>query len=115
VAPGRVPHPTRDRSLTAVWLALDDATVDNGCLWVIPGSHRRGVLYPTRDQSDPRFDGTPEAYGFPHDADDAIPVELPAGGALIFDGYRCTARSPIAAPASATQPYPTASPPIRAT
>jgi phytanoyl-CoA hydroxylase len=79
--------PTRDRSLTAVWLALDDATLDNGCLWVIPGSHRRGVLYPTRDQSDPRFDGTPEAYGFPHDADDAIPIELPAGGALIFDGY----------------------------
>ncbi|MGH9192190.1 MAG: phytanoyl-CoA dioxygenase family protein [Acidimicrobiales bacterium] len=49
--------PTRDRSLTAVWLALHDATVDNGCLWVIPGSHRRGVLYPTRDQADARFDG----------------------------------------------------------
>ena len=79
--------PTRDRSLTAVWLALDDATVDNGCLWVIPGSHRRGVLYPTRAQADARFDGTPEAYGFPHDADEAMPVELPAGAALIFHGY----------------------------
>ena len=79
--------PTRDRSLTAVWLALDDATVDNGCLWVIPGSHRRGVLYPTHDQADPRFDGTPEAHGFPHAADEAVPVELPAGAALIFDGY----------------------------
>ena len=32
--------PTRDRSLTAVWIALDDATVENGCLWVLPGSHR---------------------------------------------------------------------------
>jgi phytanoyl-CoA hydroxylase len=79
--------PTRDRSLTAVWLALDDATVDNGCLWVIPGSHRRGVLYPTRAQPDARFDGTPEAHGFPHDADEAMAVELPAGAALIFDGY----------------------------
>jgi phytanoyl-CoA hydroxylase len=79
--------PTRDRSLTAAWLALDDATVDNGCLWVIPGSHRRGALYPTRDQADARFDGTPEAYGFPHDVDEAIAVELPAGSALIFDGY----------------------------
>jgi phytanoyl-CoA hydroxylase len=79
--------PTRDRSLTAVWLALDDATVDNGCLWVIPGSHRRGVLYPTRERADTRFDGTPEAYGFPHDAEEAVPVELPAGAALIFDGY----------------------------
>jgi phytanoyl-CoA hydroxylase len=52
--------PTRDRSLTAVWLVLDDATVDNGCLWVIPGSHRRGVLYPTHDRPHARFDGTLE-------------------------------------------------------
>ena len=79
--------PTRDRSLTAVWLALDDATVDNGCLWVVPGSHRRGMLYPTRDRPDARFDGTPEAHGFPHRADEAVPVELPTGAALIFDGY----------------------------
>jgi ectoine hydroxylase-related dioxygenase (phytanoyl-CoA dioxygenase family) len=79
--------PTRDRSLTAVWMALDDATVDNGCLWVIPGSHRRGVLYQTRDRPDARFDGTPEAHGFPHAADEATPVELPAGAALVFDGY----------------------------
>ena len=26
------------------WLALDDAEVDNGCLWVIPGSHRNGTV-----------------------------------------------------------------------
>jgi ectoine hydroxylase-related dioxygenase (phytanoyl-CoA dioxygenase family) len=78
--------PTRDRSLTGVWIALDDTTVRNGCLWVIPGSHRRGVLYPVRDQHDARFDGTPEAYGFPH-GDDAVPVELAAGAAVIFDGY----------------------------
>ncbi len=45
--------PTRDRSLTAAWIALDDATVDNGCLWVLPGSHQPGVLYPDRDHQDP--------------------------------------------------------------
>ena len=27
------PIPTRDRSLTGVWIALTDATVANGCLW----------------------------------------------------------------------------------
>jgi ectoine hydroxylase-related dioxygenase (phytanoyl-CoA dioxygenase family) len=27
-----------------VWLALTDATVDNGCPWVVPGLHRRGTL-----------------------------------------------------------------------
>ncbi|MCY4060639.1 MAG: phytanoyl-CoA dioxygenase family protein [Gammaproteobacteria bacterium] len=31
--------PTRDRSLCAAWIAIDDATLDNGCLWVIPRSH----------------------------------------------------------------------------
>ena len=59
--------PTRDRSLTAVWIALDDATVENGCLWVLPGSHRRGVIYPAREQDDPRFDCTTESFDFPYD------------------------------------------------
>jgi ectoine hydroxylase-related dioxygenase (phytanoyl-CoA dioxygenase family) len=79
--------PTRDRSLTAAWIAVDDATVENGCLWVIPGSHRRGVLYPDRDQDDARFDCTREAFAFPYRDEDAIPVEIPAGSALIFNGY----------------------------
>jgi ectoine hydroxylase-related dioxygenase (phytanoyl-CoA dioxygenase family) len=79
--------PTRDRSLTAVWIALDDATIENGCLWVLPGSHRRGVIYPAREQDDPRFDCTTEAYDFPYTDDDAVPVEIPAGTALIFNGY----------------------------
>ncbi|XP_035115743.1 phytanoyl-CoA dioxygenase domain-containing protein 1 isoform X3 [Callithrix jacchus] len=26
-----------------VWIALEDATVENGCLWFIPGSHTSGV------------------------------------------------------------------------
>lgn len=79
--------PTRDRSLTAVWIALDDATLENGCLWVIPGSHRPGVLYPVRDQRDSRFDCTQEAYGFRYDEGQAVPLELPAGSAVVFDGH----------------------------
>jgi len=79
--------PTRDRSLTAVWIALEDATVDNGCLWVIPGSHARSVLYTTREQDDIRFDCTDEAYGFGYREQDAVPVELAAGSALVFDGH----------------------------
>lgn len=26
------------------WIPLDDATLENGCIWVIPGSHKRGLL-----------------------------------------------------------------------
>jgi phytanoyl-CoA hydroxylase len=79
--------PTRDRSLTAAWLALDDATVENGCLWVLPGSHRRGVLYPDRDHQNPRFDCEVEAYDFPYRDEDAVAVEVPAGSVVVFNGY----------------------------
>lgn len=30
--------------LITVWTALDDATIENGCVQVIPGSHRLGLL-----------------------------------------------------------------------
>lgn len=79
--------PTRDRTLTGGWIALDDATVENGCLWVIPGSHKHGVLWPQWDHDDPRFDCTGEAYGFPYKDEDAIPVEVKAGTILFFNGY----------------------------
>jgi phytanoyl-CoA hydroxylase len=79
--------PTRDRSLTAAWIALDDATVENGCLWVLPGSHRPGVLYPDRDHHDPRFDCEVEAYDFPYRDEDAVPVEVSAGSVVVFNGY----------------------------
>ena len=78
--------PTRDRSLCGVWIAIDDATLDNGCLWVIPGSHLAGTLYPlrTHDRTE-EFDPAPESYGF--DCRGEIPVELRAGSVLFFNGY----------------------------
>jgi phytanoyl-CoA hydroxylase len=30
-------------SCTGFWIALDDATLENGCLWAIPGSHKGEV------------------------------------------------------------------------
>ncbi|HEX4215229.1 MAG TPA: phytanoyl-CoA dioxygenase family protein [Candidatus Dormibacteraeota bacterium] len=79
--------PTRDRSLTSAWIALDDATTENGCLWVLPGSHRPGVIYPDREHDDVRFDCTVESFDFPYRDEDAVPVELPAGAAIVFNGY----------------------------
>ncbi len=79
--------PTRDRSLTGGWIAIDDATTENGCLWVIPGSHKHGVLWPQHVQDDARFDCTKESGGFPYTDDDAIPVEVKAGAIVFFNGY----------------------------
>lgn len=79
--------PTRDRSLTAAWIALDDAHVGNGCLWVLPGSHRRGILWPQRDHDDPRFDCAQESFGFPYRDEQAVAVEVRAGSVVFFNGY----------------------------
>ena len=79
--------PTRDRSLNAAWIALDDATVENGCLWFIPNSHQSGIIYPNREQSDERFDCVEEAYGYPFTEKEAVPVEAEAGSIIFFNGY----------------------------
>jgi len=59
------------------WLALDDAELDNGCLWVIPGSHRQGTL-PHRNGAGPFRVG--------HDGPDADGVAVPVsrGSVLVF-------------------------------
>lgn len=79
--------PTRDRSLAGGWIALDDATVENGCLWVIPGSAKPGILYHLEEHDDRRFDCSAEARGFPYTNDQAVPVEVKAGSIVFFNGY----------------------------
>ena len=59
-----------------VWIALTDATVDNGCPWVAPGGHRGGTL--AHEWIHPLglrcFDEHP----------DATPAPVRAGGAVVF-------------------------------
>jgi len=58
------------------WVALTDATVDNGCPWVVPGLHRSGTLRHT--YVDPLgWECLSEPAG-------AVAAEVPAGGAVVF-------------------------------
>jgi hypothetical protein len=67
-------------------MAVDDATVDNGCLWVLPGSHRNGYLWPTGPHGRPdEFDLADESHGFDEEA--AVPVEVERGSVVFFNGY----------------------------
>ncbi len=78
--------PTRDRSLIGAWIALDDATKENGCLWIIPGSHRDGFLFPQKGHGNAdEFDFSPQSYGF--DESKEIPVEVKRGSLVFFNGY----------------------------
>ncbi len=57
------------------WVPLTDATVDNGCPWVMPGLHRKGTLI---------HDATPGGFQCLHDSTGAVPVEAKAGSVVVF-------------------------------
>lgn len=63
--------------LGTAWIALDDATIENGCMHLLPGQHQRGAL---------RHHHTIDCEILPDriDASQAVPVELKAGGVLYF-------------------------------
>lgn len=70
--------PDAEPRLLSCWFALDDATVENGCVRVLPGSHRRAI--PHRP-----FDHPTQPWGLLEsdvDVSREIPVEIPAGGAM---------------------------------
>ncbi len=79
--------PTRDRSLVGAWIAVDDATVENGCLWIIPGSHRPGYLRPRVPSHSPEYADvdTIDVSGFP--GEQVVPVEVKSGAVVFFNGY----------------------------
>lgn len=68
-----------DTRMVTVWLAITDATVENGCLQVIPGAHR-GALR-THCPSGLQLSIPDQAI----DKGAAVPLPVRSGGAVIFD------------------------------
>jgi len=68
----------------SIWLALQDTDESNGCLWVVPGSHREGTHAAERRGSGhcdlAVADGRAPMEG-------AIPVPMSAGALLLFDAH----------------------------
>lgn len=82
---------TDPMSVTGFWFAIEDATLDNGCLWAAPGGH----LGPLRQlfKRDESGEGTvmepldatplPEP---PPSGTDLVPLEVPAGTLVVLHG-----------------------------
>ncbi len=79
---------TTSPSCITLWIALEDATIENGCVWAIPGSHelglqsRRiidptsglGVFAPVEKDNEINYEGN------------YVPLEVPAGGIIVTHG-----------------------------
>lgn len=84
---------TTPPSVVGMWLALEDATVENGCLWAVPGSHKNGLKKRFCLRTLPS--GERETYfqgleGCSHDHEYSIegqvPLEAEAGTVILLHG-----------------------------
>lgn len=71
--------------IAGLWFALEDATTENGCLWVIPGGHKVGLKSRWRRVSEGGmgfevFDPSP----FPEER--LVPLEVSQGTLIILHG-----------------------------
>ncbi len=76
---------TEPIDIAGLWFALEDATIENGCLWAIPGGHRRGLKSRWRRSAEGRmefevFDDEP----WPED--ELTPLEVPKGSLILLHG-----------------------------
>jgi phytanoyl-CoA hydroxylase len=77
---------TEPHSVLTFWFALEDATLDNGCLWVQPGGQRGPLREVFERDGDAlrlrKLDATP----WPADVE-AVPLEVAAGTLVVFHGH----------------------------
>jgi ectoine hydroxylase-related dioxygenase (phytanoyl-CoA dioxygenase family) len=73
------------RPVVGVWLAVTDATLENGCLHVLPGSQREAIATHVPDRREGANYGYVEIVD--HDMTGATPVLMTAGDLLVFDSH----------------------------
>jgi phytanoyl-CoA hydroxylase len=76
---------TEPLRLVGLWFALEDATVDNGCLWAIPGGHRLGLKsrFMRADGGGTRFEVIDDT---PWPEEKVQPLEVKKGTVIVLHG-----------------------------
>jgi phytanoyl-CoA hydroxylase len=84
-------YPHTNDDLLAVGVALDDCTLENGCLLMLPGSHRWPIL---DHHQDGVFVGAIDVEREGVDTSGAVPVTVPAGGITLHHTRMLHASAP---------------------
>jgi ectoine hydroxylase-related dioxygenase (phytanoyl-CoA dioxygenase family) len=74
--------PAFDYRALGCWMPLDTATVENGCMSMIPGSHLGDIVAHRHLDDDPSVEGL-ETVSMPTCAAEAVPLPTAAGGAVL--------------------------------
>jgi phytanoyl-CoA hydroxylase len=76
---------TEPMNIAGLWFALEDATVENGCLWAISGGHRRGLKSRwVRSSNDGmQFEVYDET---PWPEEELVPLEVIKGTLIVLHG-----------------------------
>lgn len=79
---------TRPATVTGIWIALQDATYNNGCLRVLPGGHSSPLreIYEVTEPGQPGALRTLDDTPWPA-SDDGVALEVSAGDAVVFSDH----------------------------
>jgi phytanoyl-CoA hydroxylase len=76
---------TEPIDIVGLWFALEDATIENGCLWAIPGGHRRGL----KSRWARSHNGGMEFVIYDHEPwpeNELVPLEVKKGSLILLHG-----------------------------
>ena len=76
---------TEPLRMVGLWFALEDATIENGCLWAIPGGHKLGLKsrFVRAEAGGTRFDVL-DRTAWPEEK--AVPLEVEKGTVIVLNG-----------------------------
>jgi phytanoyl-CoA hydroxylase len=76
---------TEPQTVTGFWFALEDATIENGCMWALPGGHRIAVKRRFRraEGGGTTFDELDET---PYPQEGEVPLEARKGTLVVLHG-----------------------------
>ena len=77
---------TEPASVIGFWVAIDDATTENGCMWALPGGHRIPVKTRSRLNDERNATITEVLDPTPYPTEGLVPLEAPRGTLVVLHG-----------------------------